>query len=285
LDNITAFFSQFLPSVNQKIDDIKKPLLKDLKQYVQIASWKDVNVFALKESAKRTHHQLNKFMKKFRLSLSLSVKDIIARYHENVPILSQGKSSLSSIFDHLLPSHFITVILEASETPIGKWPSIATLYRKTKDFTTATLSIEEDMNTIKILEDFGDQIISRVEDFQSENASSTENGAKGQKMIRKKAWVDLLKELSELGLSPRCTQKYKAHQNATHMNSLPFLKSTEILLIIENLPESETLLEKAQSYHIKNLARLEIIRKLTVSRSSDISALEKKKSFSYLGCI
>jgi midasin (ATPase involved in ribosome maturation) len=79
LDNITAFFS---PSVNQKIDDIKKPLLKDLKQYVQIASWKDVNVFALKESAKRTHHQLN------RLSLSLSVKDIIARYHENVPILS-----------------------------------------------------------------------------------------------------------------------------------------------------------------------------------------------------
>jgi len=83
-------------------------------------------------------------------------------------------------------SHFITVILEASETPIEKWPSIATLYRKTKDFTTATLSIEEDMNTIKILEDFGDQIISRVKDFQSENASSTENGAKGQKMIRKK---------------------------------------------------------------------------------------------------
>ncbi len=56
LDNITAFFSQFLPSVNQKIDDIKKPLLKDLKQYVQIASWKDVNVFALKESAKRADH-------------------------------------------------------------------------------------------------------------------------------------------------------------------------------------------------------------------------------------
>jgi hypothetical protein len=110
------------------------------------------------------------------------------------------------------------------------WPSIATLYRKTKDFTTATLSIEEDMNTIKILEDFGDQIISRVKDFQSENAS-----------LEKMAWVDL----SELGLSPRCTQKYKAHQNATHMNSLPFLKSTEILLIIENLLESETLLEKA----------------------------------------
>jgi midasin len=59
--NVYRYYSQFLPQIETAVDKKRKPIMKDLKDYVQIATWKDVNVYALKESAKRSHYQLTKY--------------------------------------------------------------------------------------------------------------------------------------------------------------------------------------------------------------------------------
>ena len=59
--NVYNYYSQFLPQIEAAVNNKRKPIMKELKEYVQIATWKDVNVYALKESAKRSHYQLTKY--------------------------------------------------------------------------------------------------------------------------------------------------------------------------------------------------------------------------------
>jgi hypothetical protein len=83
LHNVLQYYSQFSDEVSCHIQSIRAPIEKDLKGYVRIASWKDVNVFAMKESAKKSHYQLHKFLKKYREALSTPVSDIIQRLRLN----------------------------------------------------------------------------------------------------------------------------------------------------------------------------------------------------------
>ncbi|KAI8894599.1 hypothetical protein BC833DRAFT_511740, partial [Globomyces pollinis-pini] len=78
--NVIKYYGQFSDVVNEKLELLRKPILKELREYVKIATWKDVNTFALKESAKRTHYHLNKFVKKYRQGLQFSIKETIATY-------------------------------------------------------------------------------------------------------------------------------------------------------------------------------------------------------------
>ncbi|KAI8618314.1 hypothetical protein BC830DRAFT_1041937, partial [Chytriomyces sp. MP71] len=75
--NVHKYYSQFVDFVKIYVDNLRKPIVKELDGYVRIATWKDVNVFALKESSKRSHYHLHKFVKKYREILSLPVKDVI----------------------------------------------------------------------------------------------------------------------------------------------------------------------------------------------------------------
>ncbi|KAJ3340963.1 AAA ATPase midasin, partial [Kappamyces sp. JEL0680] len=283
LQNVSLFFAQYASAVEAKIEEVKKPILKELREYVQIASWKDVNVFALKESAKRTHHHLNKLMKKYRLGLTVPLKEIIAREHEVAPVQSKTGSDLNAVLDQLIRNQFLSqlhpscindgalVFLKAT-----RWPSLSSLYAKSKGLAEALLEQVEDLRTAVSMEELGKDILDRLKDFQSET-STKEGSIKGQKMIRKKAWVDLLKHLAFLGLSARCSQKYAEHQDVVFMNTRPVIEDAVL-----DIPNASQLLSRARHYHSRNVARLAIVRKLRAQHSPDISSLELEKSISFL---
>ncbi|KAJ6531011.1 hypothetical protein B0H10DRAFT_2171534 [Mycena sp. CBHHK59/15] len=48
------------------LSDQRNALEKQLRGFIKLASWKDINVQVLKASAQRTHHQLHKIIRKFR---------------------------------------------------------------------------------------------------------------------------------------------------------------------------------------------------------------------------
>ena len=89
--NVYNYYSQYTKGLQDFIDSQKKPILKDLSDYVKIASWKDINVYALKESAKRSHYHLHKFLKKYREILSIPVKDKINLLRQEVKSISKQK--------------------------------------------------------------------------------------------------------------------------------------------------------------------------------------------------
>lgn len=219
------FFQQFEDSVSSKLDTLKQPILKELREYVQIASWKDVNVFALKESAKRTHYHLNKIVKKFRAVLSISIKDVIAQYHEVAPIAPNALSpNLQSTLDKIFLGKFVC----GMEVPdcVGKISEnrllqSEKLFKKAQAFNNRALDSSCSFQLALTVEDFTEEIISRISNFQSQTFSNGNlKGLKGQKMVRKKAWSDLLKHLAHIGLSPRYSHRYVLQQDIVYMNTL-----------------------------------------------------------------
>lgn len=77
LSNFIIFYSQFTSTVVEAIDAGKKKLEKDINEVILLASWKDVNIDALKQSARRSHNSLYKIVRKYRALLAISVSSII----------------------------------------------------------------------------------------------------------------------------------------------------------------------------------------------------------------
>jgi midasin len=66
LETISCFYGRFSDQIFTSFDQQRIELDKEIDSFIKLASWNDLNVFALKASAHRTHHQLYKSIKKFR---------------------------------------------------------------------------------------------------------------------------------------------------------------------------------------------------------------------------
>ncbi|KAF6844959.1 denitrification regulatory protein nirq [Colletotrichum musicola] len=78
--NFIDFYSRFEKVVNESIAKARAPIEKKMKEVVLLASWKDTNINALRESAKKSHQKLFRIVRKFRGVLGQPMK----------PILDQG---------------------------------------------------------------------------------------------------------------------------------------------------------------------------------------------------
>ncbi|RYP78469.1 hypothetical protein DL770_006888 [Monosporascus sp. CRB-9-2] len=77
LVNFISFFSRYETTVNDTIRAERVPLEKQMKDILLLASWKDTNIAALRESARKSHQKLFKIVRKFREVLSQPMKPII----------------------------------------------------------------------------------------------------------------------------------------------------------------------------------------------------------------
>ncbi len=73
--NIHGFYNQFSPRVKSFTTSERARIDKDVQNLIKLASWKDVNVYALKQSAIRSHHQLYKSVRKLRAVLQKPASD------------------------------------------------------------------------------------------------------------------------------------------------------------------------------------------------------------------
>ncbi|XP_015604930.1 midasin [Cephus cinctus] len=71
--NVYHYYDQFRNNVNGKINTLKAPIEKKLKDYVKIARWNDISYWAIKETVEKTHRALHKFIKEFETGLKESV--------------------------------------------------------------------------------------------------------------------------------------------------------------------------------------------------------------------
>ncbi|KAM4043140.1 midasin isoform 2-T2 [Anomaloglossus baeobatrachus] len=68
--NLYHYYKQFLPSVEARINELRKPVEKELKDFVKISKWNDVSFWSVKQSVEKTHRTLFKHIKKFEATLN-----------------------------------------------------------------------------------------------------------------------------------------------------------------------------------------------------------------------
>ncbi|CAG8683303.1 6143_t:CDS:2, partial [Acaulospora colombiana] len=94
---VVAIHQKFQPTVESTLKSRREVIDKEIKTFVQIASWKDINVLALKASAQRTHHQLHKSIRKFRGILAEPVAPLISAWIVETPFSKLPLAQLPQI--------------------------------------------------------------------------------------------------------------------------------------------------------------------------------------------
>ncbi|KAJ9193086.1 hypothetical protein DTO164E3_8051 [Paecilomyces variotii] len=77
--NFICHFKPFENILSKALADGRQSLEKDIKQQIQLASWKDTNIAALRESARRSHYKLFKVVKKYRGLLGQPVETVLTQ--------------------------------------------------------------------------------------------------------------------------------------------------------------------------------------------------------------
>ncbi len=77
--NFLSFYNRFKDPVRELLVEGRRALEKDIKEILLLASWKDTNIVALRDSAKRLHHKLFKVVRKYRTLLAQPSETIISQ--------------------------------------------------------------------------------------------------------------------------------------------------------------------------------------------------------------
>ncbi|KAK5030524.1 AAA ATPase midasin [Exophiala sideris] len=68
--NVIEHYRRYAPTVEASLQTGRADLEKSLKEQIKLASWKDTNITALRDSARRSHHKLFKIVRKYRALLN-----------------------------------------------------------------------------------------------------------------------------------------------------------------------------------------------------------------------
>ncbi|KAJ7625290.1 midasin nuclear AAA ATPase [Mycena polygramma] len=200
-----AYYSLFSHIVSTKLADQRNVLEKELRGFIKLASWKDINVQALKASAQRTHHQLYKIIRKFRDILRQPVSDHLhpqyAGDSESQRLeVHQPLDVWSSLPIPSFPSNGSVTVLPAHLL------NLAPTFKKFGELLHTRIQPFISSCSALIVDNLAVDVIVTTKELAAVAISSTpaEKREKQQKalMVRKrKAWSDLLKELKRAGFT------------------------------------------------------------------------------------
>ncbi|GJE88492.1 midasin [Phanerochaete sordida] len=240
LCNTATFYDQFEGKIVKSLSEQRKVLEKDIRDFIKLASWKDVNIHALKQSAQRTHRQLYKVIRKFR--------DLLRQ--PALPLLQPGTSEVvdNSSVDGLGPSSIAPV---AEAAPVSIFPATsdssqpAHILHIDRTFRNFDLLIADRLvsfmqaHSADAVEDFAMDIISTSKALANEaiptNLPADRRTKLGKNLLnrKRKAWSDLLKELKRAGLSANVKPEIlQQNQSKRHLREQPIMKSSRKSLTV-----------------------------------------------------
>lgn len=116
LCNVITYYEQFHDMIETYIKNGRKKLEKEVSEVILLASWKDVNIDALKQSSRKSHNSLYKLVRKYRDMLSQDVTIII---ESGIPLAD--KVNLS--FDLNAIPNFKSIDIQRAENEASMIPS------------------------------------------------------------------------------------------------------------------------------------------------------------------
>lgn len=282
LRNVHHYYAQFVDHAALMHKQLRQPIEKDLKDFVKIASWKDVNVYALRQSAQKTHRQLHKCIRKYRDALNTPMLSVIANYNEENAMFQYGdEKRYNDLYPQLAEQLGRPDLWMAAATTVPT-ATHASLPPAQKHLANLQLTLNhfrrycrEDLlqpGEVPPLESFMTGMIEQIKDFQKETPAimtdENKSTVKNQKLLKKKALVDFLKELRRLGLRSRPGTLAERNADLASLFERP----------VASL--DEPLWTRANDYYYRCVARMSHLRTISRSQVKDVTQLEVERGMS-----
>ncbi|QHS74848.1 AAA family ATPase midasin [Saccharomyces paradoxus] len=267
LHNTLKFYYQFKPVIDERIASGRKSLEKEIDDIILLASWKDVNVDALKQSSRKSHNNLYKIVRKYRDLLGGDAKTII---EAGLSYTNKNKFKLPTLRQHF----YEDLNLEASKNLVKKISSWSTRPASLKNIDMVTSNMDSYLENISSQEfpnfaDLASDFYAEAERLRKETPDvyTKENKKRLAYLKTQKSKVlgDALKELRRIGLKGNFREDIQKVQSST----------TTILANIA--PFNDKYLDSADAFFFKVLDLLPKLRSAVSNPSDDIpvAAIER----------
>lgn len=218
LVNFLCFYTPSQSFIQEALNEGRKKLELEMREVILLASWKDTNIVALRESAKRSHHKLFKIIRKYRAILARPVEDLIGRKIVEKAVLPETLVENSAL--QPLP-HDIQAI-EISKRYIPSWTHKP--LRLTDPFSTARKMISmgqlppEILDCSHSLQHFADDLIRSIEGLQKETpptaTQENEQLRKHLKTRKRVLYAETLRKIRNMGFQSNLSSSMLAQQSS-----------------------------------------------------------------------
>jgi midasin len=270
LGNFIAFYSRFEQPVTDSLKTQRMQLEKQAKEVVQLASWRDTNIEALKQSAQTSHRKLFKLVRKFRAVLNQPVTTIL---HAGPPDQVDTPLTLSPSSEHT----FDESILSSARSIVGQlsgWSNVPARFKNTRITTDLMLRVGDTSDRLtgaQYLSDFLESLDGSVRDLQKATPSvlteENKTEVKHLKTRKRALFADVLKQMRQMGFQYNLSSTVLAAQKST-------------AAVLAALPNGTT---ELPDYHLhKILALMPKVREIQREHSGDLTPAEVQRSSGYL---
>ncbi|KAH7348924.1 hypothetical protein BKA65DRAFT_525885 [Rhexocercosporidium sp. MPI-PUGE-AT-0058] len=248
-------------------------LEKAMKDVLLLASWKDTNIVALRDSAKRSHHKLFKIVRKFRSLLGQPLEFVLKNGLPDKAI-SGATDNIKAI---LLPT-VDKAAVEVCASSVPDWSHKAKRFiniNKTVSMMAETAQLPSTaVECSTYLDSFLGNIITSTAELQKATPSlltdDNKDEVKHLKSQKRKLFADTLKDLRQMGI------KYNLGANAlAQQDSL-----SVVLANVEALHEMSV--EGLEYYFHKAIDLAPRVRAATHQHNEDLSGAEVARSTGFL---
>ncbi|KAB8209997.1 hypothetical protein BDV34DRAFT_209809 [Aspergillus parasiticus] len=274
LDNFMQHYTQFEPPVHKLLKERRSTLEKDIKEQIQLASWKDTNIVALRESAKRSHHKLFKLVRKYREILAQPVQHIL---EQDMPDDSEESGSTDQAL--ILPSASVPEALALCQKENKIWQSRPPRFRDpdgtVSNMTHMYVSISTEFDVSEDLDGFMKYFLESIKEFRSQTPKTLTEENKDDvqhlKVQKRRFYADTLRRLLEMGVKRNASTSLIETQAsvAQVLASSPALEVGSV---------TTTVVRSSDLYFHRFLDILPRVRQAAHDYSEDLSNVEVSRS-------
>jgi midasin len=275
LDNFITYHARLTKPVQEALAKGRQNLEKEVSNVIKLASWKDTNIEALKQSAKTSHKKLSKWVRKFRALL-------------NKPVSSVMGTGMPDE-NHMLPEAVLTTVATAVEpntldlcaNSISGWGERPARFRNlavtVKMMHNLSHPSVDAVDGTAYIDNFVTELSASITELQKATPSilTDENKEDVQhlKTQKRKVYADTMKELRQMGVNSNLSVDtlVKQYDLSTVLSTVPLIRQSEEALGIA-----------AEYYLHKALNAMPQVRGVSKEHSGDLTPNDVAKSIGYL---
>ena len=272
LQNFFEHYKPFEPLVDKLLAEKRSALEKDIKEQIQLASWKDTNIVALRASARRSHHKLFKLVRKYREALSLPVQSTLEQgmtdYNEDPGFIGERTDSLSTA---VIPEALDLCQKDDSTVWLNRAPRFKNTDSTVNSMTLLLSTMPTEFDIGEDIGGFVGSIIEGINDFKAQTPKTlteeNKDSVQHLKVLKKRFFADTLRQLLEMGIKRNTSTSLLE----TQVSSAQVLSTTATL---DASLVSSNLIKNADSYFHRFLDLLPRARQASKHYSEELSNVE-----------
>lgn len=203
LDNFLQHYMPFETVVHKLVADKRLALEKDIKEQVQLASWRDTNIVALRESARRTHYKLFKLIRKYREVLAQPVQPVLEQGLPDINETSSVPAEEPALASAVFPDALV-MCQRDNEIWLNRAPRFRNPEGTASNMMHLYSSIPVEFDIAEELDEFVGYVIESIHQFRSQTpkilTEENKDDVQHLKTQKRRFYADTLRRLLELGV-------------------------------------------------------------------------------------